>query len=183
MVEELHPTEIPLAFWVLFFLFSSSSSFLNVEAFADSAEAVRHRGVVPRPARPSPPQAPVPEHARSFLTGLGQVKSQGGVGGGGQLLKAIILLFLFLILTIVHISKKVSLKTETNPEMYIWDHAKATEETKPQVSCFKLVTPTPWETENRSGGSVYRRVYSVIFTETLLACIRNHCVQIGQVLL
>lgn len=83
----------------------------------------------------------------------------------------------------MHISRKVSLKTKTNPEMYIWDHDKATEEMKSQVPCFKWVTPPPRETENRSGGSVYRFVYSVIFTETLLACIRNHCVQIGQVLL
>lgn len=67
--------------------------------------------------------------------------------------------------------------------MYIWDRDKATEEMKSQVPCFKWVTPPPRETENRSGGSVYRFVYSVIFTETLSACIRNHCVQIGQVLL
>lgn len=106
----------------------------------------------------------------------------GWRGGSAPSSDHFILLFLFLILTIVHISRKVSLETNTNPEMYIWDYDKATEEMKPQVSCFKLCSP-PRETENCSGGSVYRFVYSVIFTETLLACIRNHCVQIGQVLL
>ena len=63
--------------------------------------------------------------------------------GEGQLLQAIILLFSFLILTIVHISRKVSLKTKINPEMYIWDYDKATEEMKPQVSCFTLISTSP----------------------------------------
>lgn len=105
------------------------------------------------------------------------------MGGEGQLLPVTILFyyFVFNFNHSAHIKESV-FKTNTNPEMYIWDYDKATEETKPQVSCFKLCSP-PWETENRSGGSVYRFVYSVIFTETLLACIRNHCVHIGQVLL
>lgn len=143
-----------------------------MKAFADSAEEL-HRGLVP-PRLPNQASA-------SFLAGLGRI-SLDGWGGSAPSSDHFILLFLFLILTIVHISRKVSLETNTNPEMYIWDYDKATEEMKPQVSCFKLCSP-PWETENRSGGSVYRFVYSVIFTETLLACIRNHCVQIGQVLL
>lgn len=49
-MEELHPTEIPLAFGVLFFLFSYSFfSFKkkSTRAFADSAEEIRHRGSVP----------------------------------------------------------------------------------------------------------------------------------------
>lgn len=101
------------------------------------------------------------------------MKSPGGVGRVSSCERVFyfILLFLFLILTIVHISRKVSLETKINPEMYIWDYDKVTEEMKPQVSCFTLITPPPWETENRSGGSVYRFVYSVIFKETLLACI------------
>lgn len=41
----------------------------------------------------------------------------------------------------MHISRKVSLKTKTNPEMYIWDPDKAIEDMKSQVPCFKWVTP------------------------------------------
>lgn len=73
--------------------------------------------------------------------------------------------------------------------MYIWDYDKATEEMKPQVSCFTLIStpplpvPHPRRWRNRSGGSVYRLVNSVIFTENPFGVHRNHCVHIGQVLL
>lgn len=182
MAEELHPTEIPLAFGFFFFFFSSSSS--SSEKVNESLCRRRCSGV-PSGGHPLPgcgcplswgaqalPHRPPPEGAARC-------------GGEGQLLQAIILFSCscFLFVAIVHISRKVSLKTKTNPEMYIWDHDKATEEMKSQVPCCKWMTPPPWETENRSGGSVYRFVYSVIFTEPLSACIRNHCVQIGQVLL
>lgn len=98
-----------------------------MRAFADSAEEL-HRGLAQRRL---PTQA-----SASFLAGLGRM-SLDGWGGSAPSSGHFILLFLFLILTIVHISRKVSLKTNTHPEMYIWDYDKATEEMKPQVSCFK----------------------------------------------
>lgn len=183
MVEELQPTEIPLAFGVLFFFFllhPPPPPKTSTRAFADPAAAACHPGPPHLPSRGCPPARARGPPRRPPPDGVARC----GVGEG-RLLQAIILFSCscFLILAIVHISRKVSLKTNTNPEMYIWDRDKATEEMKSQVPCFKWVTPPPRETENRSGGSVYRFVYSVIFTETLSACIRNHCVQIGQVLL
>lgn len=63
-----------------------------------------------------------------------------GGEGSAPLSDHFILLFLFLILTVVHIFKE-SVFTNKNPEMYIWDYDKATTDMKPQVSCFKLTTP------------------------------------------
>lgn len=107
---------IPLKFlWHLWFCFSF---FLlhppplkkSTRAFADSAEDA------PSGVRPPAEAACLGPHG-PFLLAL--VREVSRWGGEGQLLQAIILLFLFLILTIVHISRKVSLKTKTNPEMYI----------------------------------------------------------------
>lgn len=175
MVEELHPIEILLAFGVLFFLlfFSFFTLFLFKTQREPLLTPLKRRTI----RGPFPPQGHLSRAPQPVSAGLGPDGLPDGVGEG-QLLQAIILLFSFLILTIVHISRKVSLKTKINPEMYIWDYDKATEETKPQVSCFTLIStprppspPRPRRRRNRSGGSVYRLVNSVIFTETLSACI------------
>lgn len=64
-----------------------------------------------------------------------------GTDGVGLRLQAIVLLFLFLLFTIVHIFKESVFKNKHKPEMYIWDSDQATPDVKPQVSCFKLTAP------------------------------------------
>lgn len=88
----------------------------------------RHGGPPARPRRPGTHLAlAVPSLMKSLAW-----------GGEGQLLQAIFLLFL--ILTIVHIFKENVFENKT-PEVYIWDCDKATKDMKPQVSCFKSITP------------------------------------------
>ncbi|XP_036312461.1 serine/threonine-protein kinase 24 isoform X1 [Pipistrellus kuhlii] len=131
---------VPLNFlWHLGFCFSfllhPAPFKQSMKAFADSAEEL-HRGLAP-PRRPQ--QAPA-----SFLAGLGRRSLD--VGRVSSFQRPFILLF-FLILTIVHISRKVSLETNTNPEMYIWEYDKATEEMNlryPALSCAPPSLPGRW---------------------------------------
>lgn len=140
MVEELRPTEIPLAFGVcFFFLLHPAPLKKSTRAFADSAEELRCRGL-------SPLRLPVQGHSilprwpwpDTSLDGVGRVSSFQRS-------------FYFIILVFnfnhsAHIKESVfKNKQKTNPEMYIWDYDKATEEMKPQVSCFKLCSlPGRW---------------------------------------
>lgn len=82
MVEELRPTELPLAFGVLFFLLLHPAPFKqSTRAFADSAEELP-RGLAQRRL---PMQA-----SASFLAGRGRMSL---MGGEGQLLPAVILFY------------------------------------------------------------------------------------------
>lgn len=70
------------------------------------------------------------------------MKSPDGVGGSAPSSDHFIMILVFNFNHSAHIKESV-FQNKTNPEMYIWDYNKATEEMKPQVSCFKLLTPLP----------------------------------------
>lgn len=154
VADGLHPPEMPWAFGVSFFVFLCRPPPFQ-KSMRDLRPPLKPRaagcrpwaqGLVPRPAALA--RRPQPDEGSRRV---------------GTASSFIVLVFSFGHST--HIKESV-FKTQTNPEMCIWDHDKATKRMKPQVSCFKWTTP-PLGVENRSGDSVYRAVYSVMFTETL----------------
>uniref|UniRef100_A0A8D2H5W6 non-specific serine/threonine protein kinase n=1 Tax=Urocitellus parryii TaxID=9999 RepID=A0A8D2H5W6_UROPR len=91
----------------------------------------RHGGPPPRPRRPG----------THLALAVPQPDEVSRMGWGGPAPSSNYFIFLlFLILTIVHIFKENVFENKT-PEVYIWDCDKATKDMKPQVSCFKSITP------------------------------------------
>lgn len=130
MVEELRPTE---TLWPLGFCFPS---FLLHPPFESRGE--------PLPALLEAPRRATPKAATSRDTlspRCAQPDEVSRMGWGGPAPSSNYFIFLlFLILTIVHIFKENVFENKT-PEVYIWDCDKATKDMKPQVSCFKSITP------------------------------------------
>lgn len=160
MAEERHPTEIPLPSGSCFscFLLHPPSFKKSLRAFADSAEEAPARGVTSDVARDGPPHR----------TGASGISLRGGRVSS---FKWWFYFFnVFLILTIsAHIQGKLSLKTKTHPEMYIWDSDQATEDAKPQVSCFMCSLPRG---PGRALADGCTDLYIVSFLQNPLVCMR-----------
>lgn len=143
MVEELRPTEFPSAFGCFFFLFFLFFLFIFL-LFKSQREPLLtplkrprapQRGRPPHRGPHGPPCWPRPDE-------VSRPRGPGRVSPSKRSFCFMILVFNFN--HSAHIKESVFDKQKANPEMYIWDDAKATEEWKPQVPCFKLTaSPRP----------------------------------------